>query len=278
MLNPRRVDEHFEWQYALASQSHPVVLVDWDHPAREGRRGAAGSLDSRLRIRGTLDADRFVYRGWILTDQEYARLEQAVTAGGSSLLTGAEAYARGQYLPLWYPQFSELTPASIWVDQDASDTELLDAADRLGARSFVIKDSAKSLKHEWAKACFASDRRAVPEVVHNFRELSEHTIYGSIVVREFEDWSSGEIRLWWVHGELAAVTAHPDSPGHHDRLDAAEIDSIRAGVRRLGCPFVATDLVRSTSGTLRLVEVGDGQVCDIPHEEARWLDVLDAFG
>ena len=35
-------------------------------------------------------------------------------------------------------------------------------------------------------------------------------------------------------------------------------------MRKLGCRFVTTDLTQRTDGTWRVIEVGDGQVSDLP--------------
>ncbi|MFE4519256.1 ATP-grasp domain-containing protein, partial [Kitasatospora sp. NPDC056783] len=71
-----------------------------------------------------------------------------------------------------------------------------------------------------------------------------------------------EARVWWLDGRPVLVGPHPDAP----RLTVEpDLTDVRALVRRLGCRFVTTDLANRADGSgWRVVEVGDGQVSDLP--------------
>ena len=90
-------------------------------------------------------------------------------------------------------------------------------------------------------------------------------------------------RGWMIgadhYGDLASALADkggelvvpPDNyrrahelPGWPDLPREPDLSGVAAPVRVLGCRFVTTDLARRTDGTWRVVEVGDGQVSDLP--------------
>jgi hypothetical protein len=133
----------------------------------------------------------------------------------------------------------------------------------------VVKDYVKSRKHEWDEACFIADTTdlaRVSAVVARMVELQEDNLNGGIVMRRFEDYRqerghSVEARVWWVDGEAALVTAHPDTPQLTLDPDLSQIAPL---VKGLGCPFVTTDIAQRADGIWRVVEVGDGQVSDMP--------------
>ncbi|MFD6107686.1 ATP-grasp domain-containing protein [Nocardia salmonicida] len=72
---------------------------------------------------------------------------------------------------------------------------------------------------------------------------------------------SSEARVWWLDGEPILVGPHPDDPGARPEAD---LTSVHTAVSRLGCRFVTTDIARRVDGTWRVIEVGDGQVSDLP--------------
>ncbi|MFJ8625824.1 ATP-grasp domain-containing protein [Kitasatospora sp. NPDC093550] len=72
-----------------------------------------------------------------------------------------------------------------------------------------------------------------------------------------------EARVWWLDGRPVLVGPHPDAPRRTVEPDLTEV---RALVRTLGCRFVTTDLASRADGSgWRVVEVGDGQVSELPH-------------
>jgi hypothetical protein len=108
VLNPRRVDEHFAIEAdAARAAGYDVALIDHDALVRGGdpRRAVAG-------VRGSTTA---VYRGWMLSSQQYAAFAAALGDRGVRMRTTADQYRRGHELPGWYPALAELTPVSMWT-------------------------------------------------------------------------------------------------------------------------------------------------------------------
>jgi hypothetical protein len=271
-LNPRRVDDHFAAQAdAVRAGGGTVGLIDHDALTR-------GDAEAAVR-RVPRDLGPAWYRGWMIAADRYGDLASALAAKGGGLVVPPENYRRAHELPGWYGTFASLTPRSVWM---ASPSGVVPPATRLAElvaplldaplnapdrtrHSGVVKDFVKSRKHEWHEACFVPSLDRADElhaVVARMVELQEDSLAGGIVVRAFEDFDpDGEARVWWVDGEPVLVTPHPDTP---DLSREPDLDGVGPLVRALGCRFVTTDLARRVDGTWRVVEVGDGQVSDLP--------------
>ncbi|MGW4897759.1 ATP-grasp domain-containing protein [Kitasatospora sp. NPDC004240] len=280
-LHPRRPDPHFAWEARLVRESggtHHLI----DHDAL-----TAGEVEEAVR-RVPDGCGPFWYRGWMIPGPAYAAFTAALAARGANALTGAAGYATAHELPGWYGVFEGATPVSSWLPADTWATpsgpgaaELTAAARRLGGHGpAVVKDYVKSRKHEWDEACFVpelADLPALGRVVARFVELQGEFLAGGVVLRRYEEFErdgplerAAEARVWWLDGEPVLVGPHPDTPGHAPEPDLA---LVRPLVRALGCRFVTTDLARladsrdageGEGGGWRVVEVGDGQVSELP--------------
>ncbi|RKE19145.1 ATP-grasp domain-containing protein [Streptomyces sp. TLI_171] len=272
-LFARRVDPHFAWEAGLiraAGGSH--VLLDHDALLAGDVETAVGRVPP--------GSGPLWYRGWMIPVARYAALAETLADRGCSLRTGPVEYATAHELPGWYRTFEPLTPASTWLPGTEWDrAALAAAAEQLGGRgAAVVKDYVKSRKHEWAEACYVpdlADLDALERVVSRFAELQGDFLAGGLVLRRFEpfvraaDGRTEEARVWWLDGEPVLVGPHPDCPA--SRV-SPELSAVRPLVRQLGCRFVTTDLARraggdrlsSADGEWRVVEVGDGQVSELP--------------
>ncbi|MFD5465840.1 ATP-grasp domain-containing protein [Kitasatospora sp. NPDC127059] len=283
-LNPRRPDPHFTWEARLLRElggEHHLV----DHDAL-----LAGHAEEAVR-RVPRGGGPLWYRGWMLPSSRYAEFAAALTARGGNLLTSPPGYAAAHELPGWYGVFDGATPPSVWIPSDGTaaptPTELAEAVARLGGSGpAIVKDYVKSRKHEWHEACYVpelADLATVGRVVGRFVELQGEFLAGGVVLRRYEEFERAdgpnrnatppaavaggdgravEARVWWLDGRPILVGPHPDAP--HQRVEP-DLTDVPALVRRLGCRFVTTDLARRADGSgWRVVEVGDGQVSDLP--------------
>ncbi|WP_033221280.1 ATP-grasp domain-containing protein [Kitasatospora phosalacinea] len=280
-LLPRRVDPHFAWEAGA------VRAVGGGHALLDHDALLAGDVESAVRRIPTGPGPLW-YRGWMIPTARYAELAEALAARGRPLLAGPDAYATAHELPGWYRTFESVTPASSWLPGTGWDRRALAAAAaELGGRGpAVVKDYVKSRKHEWVEACYVpdlADLDALERVVSRFAELQGEFLAGGLVLRRFEpfvraaDGRAEEARVWWLDGEPVLVGPHPDSPAN--RVDP-DLSEVRPLVRRLGCRFVTTDLARlADAGRWRVVEVGDGQVSELPSGvdvEALFRTLLEA--
>jgi hypothetical protein len=130
----------------------------------------------------------------------------------------------------------------------------------------VLRDYVKSMKHYWEEAAFIPDVADLPaawKIASRFRELRDEEFTGGFVLRRFEDFTSAEVRTWWVDGACRLVTAHPDTPDT-PAPESLALAWLAPLVESLGLAFVTVDLVLRADGVWRVVELGDGQVSDRP--------------
>ncbi|WP_018655100.1 ATP-grasp domain-containing protein [Actinomadura flavalba] len=268
-LHPRRVDPHFARE-ATAVRDHygETALIDHDELCRGDAAKAVRAVPA--------DLGPAWYRGWMLTSAQYTALAAALRRRGTVLLTHPDDYRRAHELPGWHDTFAGLTPASVWrpVPPGGDPGDLPEMVRPLRDGPAIVKDYVKSRKHEWDAACYVPDlrdARALTAVVTELIARQEEFLAGGVVVREFEEFDGGgEARVWWVDGEPALVGPHPDTPGIEPDPD---VGPVAPAVRALGCRFITTDLARLRDGTWRVVEVGDGQVSDLPAT----IDPMDLY-
>ncbi|MFB4315373.1 ATP-grasp domain-containing protein [Actinomadura sp. 21ATH] len=268
-LRPRRVDPHFARE-AAAVRDHYGEIALIDHDALRG-----GDAEAAVRA-VPRDLGPVWYRGWMLSSGEYAAMARMLKARGAFLLTHPEDYRRAHELPGWHDTFAGLTPQSVWrpLSPGEDPGDLGELVRPLRGGPAIVKDYVKSRKHEWDEACFVPDVKNLPVlrgIVAKMLALQEDFLAGGLVVREFEPYDGdGEARVWWVDGEPALVGPHPDSP---DVEPDPVLDAVAPAVRILGCRFITTDLACREDGVWRVVEVGDGQVSDLPST----VDPMDLY-
>jgi hypothetical protein len=260
-LDPRRAEPHFARESAtVIAGGGTVGLIDHDALLRGDAAEAVRRVPKDLGLAW--------YRGWMVGSGHYSALARALKDRGTTLLTLPEDYQRAHELPGWYDAFAGLTPRSVWLSLSPrtppTPEDLHELVRPLADGPAVVKDYVKSRKHEWDEACFVPDVRdtlGLHRVVTRMVELQDEFLSGGVVVREYEAYLGDEARVWWVDGEPAVVGPHPDTPGS---CPEPALDPVRAAVRLFGCRFITTDLARLAGGGWRVVEVGDGQVSDLP--------------
>jgi hypothetical protein len=122
------------------------------------------------------------------------------------------------------------------------------------------------MKHYWHEAAFIpdlDDSAAAWKVASRFLSLREDDFVGGFVLRRFEQFTSAEVRTWWVNGVCVLIGPHPDTPND---LPIVEVDlaPVAPLIAALGLPFVTVDLALRADGVWRVIELGDGQVSDRP--------------
>lgn len=219
-----------------------------------------------------------VYRGWMLNATEYAIMAQNLREKNIFLQTGLPDYLKAHQLPGWYDIFKEFTPESIWFSRNEVE-EFLSGNAIPKSSSFIVKDYVKSRKHEWDTACYASSIERLPSVINEFIRLqdADNAPFDGIVVRAFEKYRKnlGEARIWWVNGEPALISSHPDTPNLLPPVPYSFVNKVSLTVQELDCYFITTDVALTEDGIWRIIEVGDGQVSGLPSNISSWqLDEL----
>jgi hypothetical protein len=190
-------------------------------------------------------ASEILYRGWMLSTDEYERLVAAVSGVGARLAVDHAAYLASHHLPQWYAALADLTPETRTFPPDCDLESELRA---LSWSEFFIKDYVKSLKTSVGSRITKPEQ--VGAVVADMRRF-RGVIEGGFCVRRVESFLPDTERRYFVL----------DGVPHAQTGDAPSI--VHECAKRLRSRFYSVDVVQRADGRLRIVEVGDGQVSDL---------------
>jgi hypothetical protein len=246
-------------QVHFVFSAQPFALLEVDQAfANEARAFAnAGFTISKIsiedleqglaRIKPTLPSHKtIIYRGWMLTREQYQKLSHAAETADSTMLTTPEDYLASHHLPNWYPKIAEFTPETRFFAAYA-DLEL--ELSRLNWSGYFVKDFVKSLKTSRGSILRSPEeiKELVSQMVH-FRG----TVEGGIVVRRLENLQPHSERRFFVLGGQPYTAA--DAPIPQIVFEVA---------KRLAQPFYSVDIAVNIENQPRVVEIGDGQVSDL---------------
>jgi hypothetical protein len=224
------------------------------------------------------DAGRLLYRGPILTAEEYGALSEALADRGGELVVDAAAYELALYVPEHHEAIADLAAPTRWTYGTDID-EAFEAALELGEPPWLLKDHVKSAKDDWEEACFVpagatkadfasvakallahrGDRFARGFVIRKFLELAPSG------VRTNERRIPDEHRLFFWEGELVCHAPYHDLPDDGgDRL--ADITPFAVLGRRIDSPFFTADVSFLMDGRWIVVELNDGGVSALPEQ------------
>lgn len=185
-----------------------------------------------------------LYRGWMLTPDRYAQLQEAIESKGATVVVTAENYRHCHYLPEWYEQCKDVTPRTIVLQNDGDFASSLSAT---GWTAYFVKDFVKSLTtSRGSVARNAAEVREVVDLIERFRGQLE----GGVCIRELEDlMPDTEERYFVFRGRAFA-------------RDGVVPELVNDIAGRIDSPFFSIDIALNSEGTPRLIELGDGQVSD----------------
>lgn len=217
----------------------------------------------------------WLYRGWMLSEEEYTGLHEALSERGEDLVVDPESFAEATYVPSYAPLLGNHTAPTRWTEGEDI-KEAWEAAQELGPPPWIVKDHVKSAKELWHRACF------VPEgaVYEDFVDICERLLAArgdrferGFVVKKFLDlatlpgWTpeqrrvTDEHRLVFWEGRLVAhapyydVDSALDNPRQFDFLG-----------RTIGSPFFTADVARLAGGGYTVIEINDGGSSILPEQ------------
>lgn len=267
------LDDGFEREaHVLESLGVPIAPVDLDALAQDDVRGALAALPRR---RGWT----WLYRGWMLFEEDYTALWEAILDRGDRLVVPPSSHAEASYLPLWAPQLGDRTPTSVWTESE-DPTEAWEAAQDLGPPPWIIKDHLKSARHWWDRACYVpagADQAAFERVCEGLLEFHQDRFQRGFVVRRFVElrplpWRAeghpvfDEHRVFFWKGRPVAHAPY------HDVDDVRPLTRIpfpELG-RLIDSPFFAADIGRLAAGGHTVVEINDGGAASLPAQLDPW--------
>ena len=198
-------------------------------------------------LRNIPSASEVAYRGWMVKENEYNSLVQAIEQCGATPLTSTQEYLATHHLPNWYPLLTDLTPETRVYPADA---DLVAELRALAWSAYFLKDYVKSLKT--SRGSILRDPSEAPVVVAEMLQYRDE-IEGGFCVRRVEDFvPESEQRYFVLNGIGYAASREESVP--EPVLQCAE---------RIQSKFFSVDVAQRRDGTLRVVEIGDGQVSDL---------------
>jgi hypothetical protein len=187
-------------------------------------------------------SETVIYRGWMLTPEEYAK-----EFLGKPMLTSPQEYKAAHHLPEWYETIKDLTPKTFFFSPDGTGLESF-FINNPGV--YFIKDFVKSQGPNSIVSTYQEAQNLMSRML-DYRDIIE----GGLCVRVFEDFKiETETRFFVLRGK---VHAPKDTP-----LEALQLAEQCA--QRFTLPFFSIDVIRrAVDGCYRVVEIGDGQVSDL---------------
>lgn len=205
-----------------------------------------------------VEQEEVLYRGWMLTPDEYARLQAAIESTGGKALTSLSQYRRCHYLPEWYFLCEDVTPKTIFLTREAN---FAIAVESTGWPAFFVKDYVKSLTT--SRGSVAKDPAEIGEIVALI-EKYRGQVEGGVCVRQFEELRPESEERYFVFKKRAFAR------------NGAVPDIVEYVAERIDSPFFSVDIVLAVNGSPRLIELGDGQVSDRKKWEAsQFVDMLN---
>jgi hypothetical protein len=177
--------------------------------------------------------DSAFYRGWILSETEYAALEQL-----TPLRVNKAQYLSSHQATGWYQQIAEYTFASVFQSAATS-------LDFTGGQRYFVKGLVKS---------FGADSVVASEVQY-MHLLEKHQVASDeiLFVRNFVELKPESERRFFVVAGVAYGAKQTELP--------AELQPVLTLLApRL---FYSLDVVQQSTGWYCVVKVGDGQVLDL---------------
>ncbi|MFZ2266281.1 MAG: ATP-grasp domain-containing protein [Azonexus sp.] len=190
------------------------------------------------------DQEEILYRGWMLDPNAYGKLLEAIECKGARVVTSVAQYRLCHHLPEWYPLCKDLTPETIFVEKDA---DYAAAVADCHWPAFFVKDYVKSLTTN--RGSVANSVGEIAEIV-SLIEKYRGQVEGGVCIRQFERLAPDTEERYFVFR------------GKPYGRNGAVPEIVQTVAPRISSPFFSVDVVLSTDGTPRLIELGDGQVSD----------------
>lgn len=223
-----------------------------------------------------------LYRGVILSAEQYEGLYEAAMDRGYTLVTDPAQYERALYLPEYYPVYADVSPRTRWTYSDSLD-EAWEAALELGPPPWLIKDHIKSAKEHWLEACYVPEgagREDFDRIASRLLELHADRFARGFVIREFLQLAAtgartaarripDEHRLFFWQGQLVAHAPYLDYG--EPLTDTAPFEALG---RRVDSPFFTVDIAFLQAGGWIVVELNDGGISGLPEQ----LDERELYG
>jgi hypothetical protein len=218
---------------------------------------------------------RWLYRGWMLSEEEYTSLYDAIGERDEELVVDPESFAQATYAPNYLPLLGPHTAPARWTEGEDI-REAWELAQELGPPPWVVKDHVKSAKEAWHRACFVPPGAGYDdfaEICERLLEARGDRFERGFVVKKHLDlatlpgWTpeqrrvTDEHRLVFWEGRLVAHAPYYDV---ESALEKPERFSFLGRV--IDSPFFTADVARLAQGGHTVIEINDGGCSVLPEQ------------
>lgn len=218
---------------------------------------------------------RWLYRGWMLSEEEYTGLYEAMSERGEELVVDPDSFAEAAYAPSYLPLLGEHTAPARWTEGEDI-KEAWELAQELGPPPWIVKDHLKSAKESWHRACYVPAGATYEDFTETCERLvearGEHFARGFVVKKYLElatlpGWTperrrvTDEHRLVFWEGRLVSHAPYYDVESTlEDPMQFAFIGQV------VGSPFFTADVARLAGGGYTVIELNDGGCSVLPEQ------------
>jgi len=203
--------------------------------------------EDTLAIKKDLSNQLIIYRGWMISLEDYKKLSENVESKGGIMFIPVEQFKKANSFSNWYNILQRYTMDSYFIkDFDELDKYFKDG------EAFFVKDDLKSLG---SKQSIAYSKDEAISIYNKIQENRDFILENNgICLREIIELDNEE-RFFAIDGKIIGI--HTDN----DRLSLAE-KVAKDIYKRLGLMAISIDIAHSNIKNV-LVEVGGFQVSDM---------------
>jgi hypothetical protein len=215
----------------------------------------------------------------MLKPEHYAELYESLHRKNIHLVNDPDAYRHCHYLPESYPVIESHTAKTVWTrpGENTSIARIMSLLSDFGSSPVIVKDYVKSQKHYWNEACFIpapSDAWLVERIVGEFLRLQGEELNIGLVFREFMELESLaahsisnmpmslEFRVFFLDGQPILSGPYWDDEYYNNARP--ELEPFLEVAKKIRSRFFTMDIAKTRKGGWIIIELGDGQVSDLP--------------
>ena len=224
----------------------------------------------------------YVYRGWMLTLDEYKKLNSYIQNRFGMMLVSPTDYANTHLYSNAFKRLNSLMP---YTSRYLSDTpveaivESVKQDSNYSSSKFFIKDSVKSAKNN-PEASIAENIHTLGKTLYNFIEEQGSFLNDDILIKDFIelDKSIPEIRLWITNrfNQTKIIpSVHPDfSSFSLIKIDENFMEEIEKGFNESASKncFITVDVAKTIKEQWVIIEIGNAQVSGFTKHDSETIN------
>lgn len=230
-----------------------------------------------------------IYRGWMMTPNQYGRFYSDLVSRGFDPLTNPLCYDRMHCFPSAYEMFEGQTSRILTFPADEGRVTIDANLVNRTFNRFMVKDYVKSVKGTSFPQYIDTpiEQEKIDALIDEFTSLRGSLFTGGIVLKEHVELKryEGKTNEWrmfcFVKGMRLALAKNSGQPESCPKPPEEYLSTRNFVV----CPFYTVDFAELEDGSWTIIEAGDGQVSGLAESDnpvrfyetmSRCLNRLDA--